>query len=251
MYQSKLLKQFAFSMACAAGLVCGTAAAATIPVGTTYSFDLTSTANQSLGAGTLANVKLTQTSATKVDVLVTLASSTYSYAGTGVGPSFVFSLMPEFGSSLVTLTGSSLSSGMFNVLPYVARVTDPDNSTDYNLTPDGIFTNAIALSSNGSSAKYGAPLTFSITNTGAQGISLASFTTSYERNNGQQGGYAFVLDMLNGTRTGSAAFLGLKPTSITIPTTTGNNGEQNVPEPASLALMGLGMLAFAARRKQK
>lgn len=251
MSQSKLLKQFAISLACAASLACGAAGATPVTIGTTYSFDLTNTATPTLGSGTLANVTLKQTSATKVDVQVTLASNAYSYAATGVGATFVFNLLPEFGTSTITLTGTSLASGMFSVLPYVAAVENPDNSTNYNLTPDGIFTNAIALNSNGSSANYGAPLTFSVTNTGASGISLTDFTTSYARNGGQQGGYAFGLDMFNGSRTGTAAFLGLKPTSTTIPTTTGSNGEQNVPEPASLALIGLGLAAFAARRKQK
>lgn len=251
MYQSNLLKKFTVSIACAASLASGAALATPITVGTVYRFDLTNTASPSLGSGTLASVTLTQASATKVDVSVALANNAYSYAATGAGATFVFNLLPAYGNSTIALTGTSLTSGMFSVLPYAAPVANPTNSTNYNLTPDGIFTNAIALNSTGSSAKYNAPLTFSVLNAGATGMSLDDFTTSYARNNGQQGGYAFGLDMFNGSRTGTAAFLGMTPTLVTPPTKTGGNGEQNVPEPASLALMGLGLLGMIARRKLK
>lgn len=241
MDQSKFLKKFAVSLICATGMLSGVALATPIATGTVYSFNLISTDPKLPSGMTLATVTLKQQSQTEVDVSVMLASTGY-FAGTGVGPTFAFNLLPAYSGSMISLTGTNTSS--FKVNPYAAP-----SSGNYNLTPDGIFTNSIDLTSTGSSAKEGGPLTFSIVN--ASGLWLNDFSTSGAKNNGQQGGFAFGVDMFYNKKTGSAAFLGTTPTLVTTTGTgTGSDNGGEVPEPASVALMGLGLMGVASLRKR-
>lgn len=246
MSQSTLLKKLAVSLFCATSLASGVALGNPIALGTVYTFDLTSSSK--LGSGVLGTVTLTQHSVSRIDVSVAPARGGY-FASTGVGPAFDFNLSAAYGTSAtaINLLGAT-STGNFIVNRYAA----PGNTSDsYDLTPYGVFTNSIALVGSGASGQISGPLTFDIVTTTPTGISLNDFATSTAYNNGQKGGYAFGVDMFYGGKTGSAGFLGATPTTIaTPPDTSGGTGQKNLPEPASLALMGLGLMGVASLRKR-
>ena len=240
MNQSKLLKKLAISLVCASALASGMALAS--PIGTTYTFNLTSTSVLQSGI-TLATVTLTQQTSNDVHVNVALISGAY-FAGTGVGPAFAFNLLPTYGTSATTVNLSgAYSNTNFSVNPYAPV---GNSAGDYNVTPDGLFTDAIDLSSTGASGQITGPLTFDVLTTLAAGISLTDFTVSSARNGGQPGGYEFGADLFYNNQTGSAGFFG------TVPSDTGGGGGTGgrVPEPGSLALMGLGMLGLVSLRKR-
>jgi hypothetical protein len=227
----KVSKLFA-GVAVLAALCSGSQAMASV-IGTSYVYNLTDSTGLPASATPYATVTLTQTSNTLVSVGVVLNSG-YTFAGTGVGDAFGFNLLPAYKSAMVNYTGAN-----FTVNPYGA----------YNITPYGLFTNTFDLSSSGTSAKYPGPLNFTVSL--ASGIGLDAFTTSSARNNGQSGGYGFAVDI--GTlagRTGSAGFAGITPTTIINPTGDGTGNSNNVPEPASIALLGLGLLGMTALRKR-
>jgi hypothetical protein len=239
MNQSKLLKKFAIFMVCTTGLAYSLASA------TPLSFDLTSTS--SLPSNTvLGTVTLTQISTSEVDVSVVLTDGAY-FVKSGVGEAFDFNLQSIYGTSATTVAFlDAYGSNNFTINPYVA----PGNtSNSYNLTPDGVFTNSISLIGNGSSTQTAGPLNFKVTTTLAGGIGFDAFALpsgpklnpNGTPSNGQPGGYEFGADLFYAGSTGSAAYLD---------NGSGGGTGDKVPEPGTLALMGLGIAGLASLRKR-
>jgi hypothetical protein len=229
----KVSKLFAGVVALLALCSGSQAMAGLIAPGTSYVYSLTDSAKLPDSTTPYATVTLTQTSGTLVSVGVVL-NSNYVFAGTGVGPAFGFNLLPDYKSAVVNYNGTA-----FTVNPYGS----------YNITPEGLFTNTFDLSSSGTSNKYAGPLNFTVSL--ASGIGLDAFATSSARNHGQQGGYGFAVDIgtFTGT-TGSAGSAGITPTRIVPPTDSNTGNSNHVPEPGSIALLGLGFVGMTALRKR-
>jgi len=113
-------------------------------------------------------------------------------------------------------------------------------NSPYNMTPYGLFTDVLEFKDGiggGLSANIGTPLNFSVAQAG---ITLDAFTMSGPRNGGQPGGYTFAADVgfVASGNTGGVAVIGRDtPTSV--------------PEPVSIALLGLGLAGIGMARRRK
>ncbi len=216
------------------------AMAGPIDIGKTYTYDLVQAAPGAMlgdinGVGSYGTVTLTQ-ALNKVDVAVVLKAG-YLFANTGSdnGPhqAFVFNLGTGFTGANVAMTSLS-------------NVFDVAINGPFNQTPWGNFTNAVDFKSTikgGLSAKIAGPMTFSVS---AAGITLDNFVSNAPaatRNNPHPIGYLFSADVGNA----SSGKTGNVVTAIDAVPHVGHV----VPEPGTIALLGLGLLGvgWAMRRR--
>jgi hypothetical protein len=224
---SKHLAKVATIAAGAIAMFAVTPAALATPIGTTYTFTLDiSQAASGLPNTNYGTVTLTQ-GQDEVDVNVTLANG-FVFANTGVGSQFAFNLAPAFSNAAITLDAGTAANFMVGT------------NSPYNMTPYGLFTDVLEFKDGiggGLSANIGTPLNFSVAQAG---ITLDAFTMSGPRNGGQPGGYTFAADVgfVASGNTGGVAVIGRDtPTSV--------------PEPVSIALLGLGLAGIGMARRRK
>jgi hypothetical protein len=209
-----------------------TCIASPIAIGTTYTYDLTQAAAKSgLGTtGDFGSVTLTQ-AANEVDVSVALKAG-YLFANTG-GPhdAFVFNLGSSVINAVVTLTS----------FPNIFQVGTGGPFSD---TPWGsTYSNAIEFKSSvggGLSAKVTGPLTFTVK---AANLTLNNFVPISASNpKNPSPGYIFSADIGN-------AASGKTGAVTTVANETPHIG--HVPEPATIAMIGLGLLGVGFSRSRR
>lgn len=178
-------------------------------------------------AGNYGTVTLDNTTTVGSILVDVLLASGYTFSVTGSKNPFAFSLNNNASATGITFTRTSplaTTSGSF--------IT---SSGTQRQVPFGEFKDAITLSDNGTTIYNKLDFTLA-------GTALQNFILSTATNNGQPGGYLLSADV------------SLRGNTFTV-ATTGDNGvtvsNGHVPEPATLALLGLGLLGFAVSRRRQ
>jgi hypothetical protein len=212
-------------------VVSAPAQAMPIPVGQSVSYDIdVLDANGTTAPTVYATVNLTQGDGT-VSFIVTPTGTVFANTG---GPhfEFAFNLATAFNDASVELTGAN--AGDFQVM----------SGSSFKQAPFGYFGHAIDFVSGigtGTSANYGTPLTFTVSQAN---LNIENFIAN-------QNGFLFAADLgKNGVTQNVAAVPGNNAIIDVIQDGGGATNGGEVPEPATLTLVGAGLLALATRKRK-
>jgi hypothetical protein len=180
--------------------------------------------DSSFAGGTFGTVTLDNTTTAGSILVDVLLASGYTFSVTGSKNPFAYSLSTTAAATNMVFTDTSPVSTKAGIL-----VATSGTQTQ---VPFGEFTDAITMVDNGTTIYN--KLDFKLA-----GTTLQDFIASTETNNGQLGGYLFSADVSFRGNTFTVA------NNPTIPAT------GHVPEPATVALLGLGFLGFAVSRRRQ
>jgi hypothetical protein len=219
------MKKYILSLLMLAGLAVSTGAANASLI---YNLRDPLNYNSSFNMGsptTMGTVTLNQLTANDVSILVQLAPSVFVDTGNNTNQNaFAFNLSTTQPANPFGITVNSPANTVFSVNPTLNTVNNPYGSFQYSL-----------LCNSGSGANSCSQIsTLGLTVHNNSGISLNDFIAN-------TGGYFFSADIF---------YAGTGLTG-TVAATGGGGGSNNIPEPATLALLGLGLLGFAASRRRK
>lgn len=202
-----------------------------------YTFTTSSTTS----SGSFGTVVLVDNGA-YVSVTVDPAGTT-PFANTGSGTTYAFAFnMDALNTYKITLTNATAtlmdkpnSSSPIGLVYSASAIPLPNIS----MTPYGPFNAGIAFTNNakgGTAGAYSGSLTFDVSTIAADGnVDIRNFTKGGD-------GYLFSADL------GTAA--GTQNVVTTQNRTTPDGVPTNVPEPTTLALLGLGLIGFAVARRR-